>query len=220
VFAPTGKTPRLPLNEPSSVEVVRNLVQQLRTAEAEILRRDLIIARIRRELHDAELMEIVCSAQDAAAKLIDEGVCENRGRDEEDQEALTVDAIALVTEKLFLDREIDIDQKAYVNLAIIPVKGKEHFRVTDVMDSFKGSPTLGVDELSRWIRKWTNAPPETFDPYCSCRAWCKRMSKTIEATYGYTSKPVDLNKFSTTYNAATNFIEACNPKSFSDAATD
>lgn len=220
LYAPSGRKPHAPLNEPSSVEIVSNLVQQLRRAEAEILRRDLIIAKVRRELHEADLSEIVSSAQDAAAKLIDEGACENRGRDEEDQEALTVDAIALVTEKMFLHREIDIDQKAYVNLAILPAKGKEHFRVTDVMDSFKDRPILEVEELSNWIRKWTNAPPEKFDPYCSCRAWCKRMGKTIEATYGYTSKPVDLNKFSTTYNAATNFIELCNPKGFSDAGSD
>jgi hypothetical protein len=90
-------------------------------------------------------------------------------------------------EKLYIEREIDIDQKAYMLLCICGGKEKWRLEVVsrlfgagtfpvgdliivtkDVTTLFKGRH-IEVKELERLVRKWCNATPHRIDQFCSCR---------------------------------------------------
>jgi hypothetical protein len=99
-----------------------------------------------------------------------------------------------VTEKLFVARDINIDQKAYIHLAIINPTGQNHYQLQDLVHLFKAQQSIQEPELRRWVHKLTNSGDEKLDQFCSCRAWSKRMHKRIVAEYGYSaSDTMDLS---------------------------
>jgi len=80
-----------------------------------------------------EIDDMVANARDDVFRLMDDGELSNRipyahrrpdeeGWDEKGHEQLAADALQLLTEKLYVEKDLDIDQKAYINLVIIKQK--------------------------------------------------------------------------------------------------
>mmetsp|Transcript_43505 Transcript_43505/g.85168 ORF Transcript_43505/g.85168 Transcript_43505/m.85168 type:complete len:209 (-) Transcript_43505:106-732(-) len=176
--------------EPSDRDVISNLNVQLKIMQEKLAARDLIIWKVEQELQEAGIDDLVSSARQVVTRLYDEGEMNNTPRvpdDEKELEALALEAVALLTEKMHYGGEIDIDQRAYVQLAIVAPNGQDHYRIQDVVDLFKDKSVFAEDELKRWLCKWTNSGENQRDNTCQCRAWIKRSTKKIEAKYGFST---------------------------------
>ena len=88
--------------------------------------------KVEQELQEAGIDDLVSSARQVVTRLYDEGEMNNTPRvpdDEKELEALALEAVALLTEKMHYGGEIDIDQRAYVQLAIVAPNGQDHYRI-------------------------------------------------------------------------------------------
>lgn len=175
---------------PTDAAVIGNLNYQLKLLQQQLNIRNLVIWKLEQELQEAGIDDMVYGARDAILRMVEDGEINNTPKnksDEKELEALAQQALALLTEKLYSDRELDIDQKAYIHMAIISPTGQDHYRIQDVVDIFKDKPSYDVPTLTTWIYKWTNGGLNKFDKTCSCRSWINRSKKRIVAKYGFSA---------------------------------
>lgn len=147
----------------------------------------MVVWKVEQDLTAEGIDDLVMDAKEAVGRIYDEGLISNKVLDKNDEKEAKDNArtaIALLTEKLYFQRDITIKQKAYIFLTII--NGKQQFRVGDVAYDFKGRD-FDEKTLTNWIYKWTNHPPFPLDKYCSYRIWEKNpmCDEIVRKKYGY-----------------------------------
>jgi hypothetical protein len=109
-------------------------------------------------------------------------------------EQLVGDAVLMIAEKLFLEREIDVDQKAYLTTRIVDEAGPEHHKLRALVDLFEGDD-IDANIVSAHVLRWVNASPHEFDASCSFRTWAKRNKSVIEGMFGHSKRPIQLTDY-------------------------
>lgn len=164
-----------------------NYEEQIKELKNTITKNHLVVWKVEQDLGEEGIDDLVMDAREQVGRIYDEGIISNKLLDENDEKERKENArtaIALLTEKLYFQRDLTIKQKAYIFLTII--NGKQQFRVGDVAYDFKGRD-FDEEALTAWIYKWTNHHPFPRDNHCSFRIWEKNpmCEEIVRSKYGY-----------------------------------